>query len=70
VNKVTNKIVLASSGILTSSKNINSEKWTYLKASLEEAKKIQLLRQDSKPLTMMHIISCSKNDDIDSLNKL
>ena len=31
-------IVLASSGIVTSTKNINSEKWTYLKASLEETK--------------------------------
>ena len=31
-------IVLASSGILASPKNINSEKWTYLKASLEETK--------------------------------
>jgi hypothetical protein len=30
------EIVLSSSGILTSSRNINSEKWTYLKVSLEE----------------------------------
>jgi hypothetical protein len=29
-------IVLASSGIVAASRNINSEKWTYLKASLEE----------------------------------
>lgn len=32
------EIVLASSGILASSRNINSEKWTYLKASVEETK--------------------------------
>jgi hypothetical protein len=32
------EIVLASSGIVSSSRNINSEKWTYLKASLEETK--------------------------------
>ena len=32
------EIVLSSSGIVTSSRNINSEKWTYLKASLEEIK--------------------------------
>jgi hypothetical protein len=30
------EIVLSSSGILASSRNINSEKWTYLKVSLEE----------------------------------
>ena len=29
-------IVLASSGIVAASRNINSEKWTYLTASLEE----------------------------------
>ena len=29
-------IVLSSSGIVAASRNINSEKWTYLKASLEE----------------------------------
>ena len=29
-------IVLSSSGILTAARSINSEKWTYLKASLEE----------------------------------
>ena len=29
-------IVLSSSGIIAASRNINSEKWTYLKASLEE----------------------------------
>ena len=32
------EIVLSSSGIVASSRNINSEKWTYLKASLEETK--------------------------------
>ena len=32
------EIMLSSSGIVTSSRNINSEKWTYLKASLEEIK--------------------------------
>jgi hypothetical protein len=32
------EIVLASSGVVISSKNINSEKWTYLKASIEETK--------------------------------
>ena len=32
------EIVLASSGIITSSRNIDSEKWTYLKVSLEETK--------------------------------
>src|SRR3954465_10499550 len=31
-------IVLASSGIVAASRNINSEKWTYLKVSLEETK--------------------------------
>ena len=38
INRVqSNKeIVLSSSGILASSRNINSEKWTYLKVSLEE----------------------------------
>lgn len=30
------ELILASSGILSSTKAINSEKWTYLKASLEE----------------------------------
>jgi hypothetical protein len=30
------EIVLASSGLVTSSRNINSEKWIYLKTSLEE----------------------------------
>ena len=32
------EIVLSSSGTVASSRNINSEKWTYLKASLEETK--------------------------------
>lgn len=32
------EIVLSSSGIVASTRNINSEKWTYLKASLEETK--------------------------------
>ena len=32
------EIVLSSSGIVSSSKNINSKKWTYLKVSLEETK--------------------------------
>ena len=32
------EIVLSSSRIVASSRNINSEKWTYLKASLEETK--------------------------------
>lgn len=32
------EIILSSSGIVASSRNINSEKWTYLKASLEETK--------------------------------
>ena len=41
LNKIDTKdrnkeIVLASSGIVTSTRSINSEKWTYLKASLEE----------------------------------
>lgn len=36
--QVNKEIVLASSGVVISSKNINSEKWTYLKASLEETK--------------------------------
>ena len=30
------ELVLSSSGLITSSKNINSEKWTYLKVSEEE----------------------------------
>jgi hypothetical protein len=40
INRVpSNKdIVLASSGIVSSSRNINSEKWTYLKVSPEETK--------------------------------
>ena len=32
------EIVLSSSGIVASTRNINSEKWTYLKASLDETK--------------------------------
>ena len=32
------EIVLSSSGIVASAKNINLEKWTYLNASLEEIK--------------------------------
>ena len=32
------EIVLSSSGIVASARNINSEKWTHLKASLEETK--------------------------------
>jgi hypothetical protein len=38
LNSVQNnkEIVLSSSGLVTSSRNINSEKWTYLKASIEE----------------------------------
>lgn len=32
------EIVLASSGIIASTRSINSERWTYLKASLEETK--------------------------------
>ncbi len=36
-SKLNNKeLVLSSSGLITSSKNINSEKWTYLKVSEEE----------------------------------
>ena len=33
-----NELILSSSGIVSSSKNINSEKWNYLKASLEETR--------------------------------
>ena len=33
-----NEIVLSSSGIVASTRNINSEKWTYLKASLDKTK--------------------------------
>jgi hypothetical protein len=38
LNSVQNnkEIVLSSSGLVTSSRYINSEKWTYLKASIEE----------------------------------
>ena len=32
------EIVLSSYGIVASTRNINSEKWTYLKASLDETK--------------------------------
>ena len=32
------EIVLSSSGMVASTRNINSEKWTYLKASLDETK--------------------------------
>ena len=33
-------------------------------------KTLQLIRQDSRPLTMMHRMSCSKSDDIDSLEEV
>ena len=33
-----NELILSSSGIVSSSNNINSEKWNYLKASLEETR--------------------------------
>jgi hypothetical protein len=33
-------------------------------------KNIQLVRQDSNPLTLMHRIPCSRNDDIDSLEEV
>ena len=33
-------------------------------------KTLQLIRQDSRPLTMMHRMSCSKSDDVDSLEEV
>lgn len=37
-NQGNQEIILASSGLLAAPKTINSEKWTYLKASSEETK--------------------------------
>lgn len=37
-NQGNNELILASSGILSSPKTINSGKWTYLRASLEETR--------------------------------
>ena len=33
-------------------------------------KSLQLIREDSKPLTMRHRMSCSNIDDVDSLEKI
>lgn len=40
------------------------------KSFIRRDRNLQLIRQESKPLTMMHRMSCSKADDIDSLEEV
>jgi hypothetical protein len=59
------EIVLSSSGLVTASRTINSERWIYLRA-LPESKKLQLVNHDLKPLTLMDQLK-GKSEDIDNL---